>query len=317
MLNRASASHNAQFIFIARKKQIECPFYYYVVNSLPGTIFIIFENMHVDKESLVLVESALLESIHLERTVIVDFYLPVNVERPEEMSLLLINDGQDMRKITFEALLESLYEEQAIRPVFCVGIHASEARKMEYGTAGIPDYKGRGAKASLYTQFIFDELLPYIRTTYNVFSFREKVFAGFSLGALSALDIVYNNPQEFAGVGVFSGSLWWRTRDQNDENYSDETDRIIHYQVRQGECHPWLKFFFQCGAMDEDKDRNQNGIIDSIDDTLDLIKELQAKGYPDEQICYLLLEDGKHDVETWGRAMPVFLKWMFGKSYEL
>ena len=64
-------------------------------------------------------------------------------------------------------------------------------------------------------------------------------------------------------------------------------------------------------TADEDKDRNKNGIIDSIDDTLDLIKELQAKGYPDENITYLLLEEGKHDVETWGKAMPFFLRWAF------
>ncbi|MGB8193251.1 MAG: alpha/beta hydrolase-fold protein [Chitinophagaceae bacterium] len=271
--------------------------------------------MHVDKESLILVESALLESVHLERTVTVDFYLPLNVEHPGDMSLLLINDGQDMRKITFETILESLYEEQSVRPVFCVAIHAGEERKMEYGTAGIPDYKGRGAKAALYTKFIFDELLPYIRTTYYVFSFREKVFAGFSLGALSALDIVWNNPFEFTGVGVFSGSLWWRTRDQDDEEYSNDTDRIIHQQIREGGgYYPWLRFFLQCGALDENKDRNNNGIIDSIDDTLDLISELKNIGYPDENIHYLLLEDGRHDVPTWGKALPYFLRWMFGRK---
>jgi enterochelin esterase-like enzyme len=277
--------------------------------------FAIFEFMHVEKESSILVESALLESTHLKRTVTVDFYLPVNVAQPEEMSLLFINDGQDMRKISFENILESLYEEQAIHPVFCAAIHAGEERKMEYGTAGVPDFKGRGAKADLYTKFIFDELLPYIRTTYHVYSFREKVFAGFSLGALSALDIVLNHPHEFAAAAVFSGSLWWRTRDQDDADYSDEADRIIHQQVRNGKLHPWLKFFFQCGALDEEKDRNNNGIIDSIDDTLDLIKELKEKGYPDDNIHYLLLEDGKHDVPSWGKALPYFLKWMFGKTF--
>lgn len=267
--------------------------------------------MPLDKEALIIKESALLESTHLQRSVTVDFYLPVNVQYPEGMSLLLINDGQDMDKAGLENMLEELYEEKAIRPVLCVGIHAGEERKMEYGTAGIPDFKGRGAKAALYTLFIFEELLPHIRTTYHVFSFREKIFAGFSLGALSALDIVWSHPHEFSGVGVFSGSLWWRTRDQHDEEYSDDTDRIIHQRVRNGGFYPWLRFFFQCGAMDEDKDRNNNGVIDSIDDTLDLINELKSKGYPEENIHYLLMEDGRHDVETWGRALPYFFKWMF------
>ena len=66
--------------------------------------------------------------------------------------------------------------------------------------------------------------------------------------------------------------------------------------------------------MDELKDRNQNGIIDSIEDTQDLIKELAAKGYTsDTAIKYLELKDGHHDVFTWGRAMPEFLKWGWGK----
>ena len=265
----------------------------------------------VESESLILCESASLESELLQRPVTVDFYLPVNVANPQEMSLLLINDGQDMPKFGLDNILNSLYEEGAIRPVLCAAIHAGENRKMEYGTAATPDYKGRGASAAAYTQFIFDELLPYIRETYKVTSFREKLFAGFSLGALSALDIVWNHPHEFSAAGVFSGSLWWRTRDQDDELYCEDTDRIMHQQVRNGKFHPWLKFFFQCGALDEEKDRNRNGIIDSIDDTLDLIKKLKEKDYPDENITYLLLEDGKHDVETWGREMPFFLKCAF------
>lgn len=265
----------------------------------------------VESASLIVFESVSLESVQLQRSVTVDFYLPVNVPDPGEMSLLLINDGQDMSKFGLDNLLNSLYEEGAIRPVLCAAIHAGEERKMEYGTAITPDYKGRGAKAGLYTNFIFDELLPYIRETYKVYSFHKKLFAGFSLGALSALDIVWNNPLEFAGAGVFSGSLWWRTRDQDDELYNEDTDRIMHQQVRNGDLYPWLKFFFQCGALDEEKDRNRNGIIDSIDDTMDLIKELKDKGYPDDNITYLLLEDGKHDVESWGKAMPFFLRWAF------
>ena len=30
-------------------------------------------------------------------------------------------------------------------------------------------------------------------------------------------------------------------------------------------------------------------------------------------IHYINYEDGKHDVKTWGRAMPAFLKWGWGE----
>ena len=267
--------------------------------------------MVTTRESLILIENAEVESVHLGRKVKVDFYLPINVRFPEEMSLLLINDGQDMITMDFENILNNLYEQQAIKPVLCVAIHAGPERKMEYGTASQADFKGRGEKAGAYTCFVLSELLPLIQITYHLPHLREKVFAGFSLGALSALDIVWNHPHEFSTVGVFSGSLWWRSKDQHAADYDDDQHRIMHQIIRKSVKKPALKFFFESGMMDEQKDRNQNGVIDSIDDTLDLISELRSKGYNDNDIEFLLLEDGKHDVPTWGKAMPVFLKWAF------
>ena len=158
----------------------------------------------------IVIESSSLSSVFLNRDVIVDFYLPKNVPDPSHINLLLINDGQILDELGFETILERLYSEKKINPLLCVGIHAGEERIMEYGTAHCRDYKGRGAKAVLYTSFVFEELLPYISKTYRVPEFKEKAFLGFSLGGLSALDIVWNHPTEFSRAGVFSGSLWWR-----------------------------------------------------------------------------------------------------------
>jgi enterochelin esterase-like enzyme len=259
----------------------------------------------------VLVESHILFSQYLERDVLFDAYVPQKVRHPEHMSLLFINDGQDLVKMPFDETLNILYESKALQPVFCIGLHCGAERKREYGVAYSADYKGYGNKAGLYTKFIFDELLPFIRKTYHVPSFKDKSFAGFSLGALSALDIVWNHASEFSKVGIFSGSLWWR-RKGYDDGYDDEMDRLMHLQVRNGTMYPWLKFYLQCGKLDETADRNNNGIIDSIDDALDLIVELKAKGYTDEHIQYVLLEDGKHDVPTWQKALPNFLQWGWG-----
>jgi enterochelin esterase-like enzyme len=269
--------------------------------------------MQLANVSGILVENTSIKSEFLDREVLVDFYLPRNAAHSSQISLLLINDGQDMAKMHFTSVLDHLYAERAIEPLLYVAIHAGVERRMEYGTQHQLDYKDRGAKASAYTSFIFDELLPFTRNKFGVSSFKEKAFAGFSLGGLSALDIVWNRPGEFTRVGLFSASLWWRSIDQTDEEYDDDKHRIMHQQVRNGKYAPWLKFFFQCGNMDETKDRNKNGIIDSIDDTLDLVKELEAKGYKKgEDIEYLEMPDGHHDVFTWGRAMPEFLKWGWG-----
>ncbi|TKK64772.1 esterase [Ilyomonas limi] len=249
-----------------------------------------------------------IESTFLEREVMIDFYLPPS--QNNSISLLLINDGQDLPLMPFTRILDSLYDQQYITSLLCAGIHCGTDRKMEYGTANTLHYAGFGGKAGAYTRFVIQELLPFIRHTFSSFSFKNISFAGFSLGGLSALDIVLNNPKEFINVGVFSGSLWWRSKKYG-KGYSDDKDRIMHQQVREGGYYPWLKFFFECGTLDEVADRNNNGVIDSIDDTLDLIQELKKKGYSDDAIKYVELPEGMHNVATWARAFPQFLAWAF------
>ena len=265
--------------------------------------------------SNILIENAVIRSKYLHREVKVDFYVPQNIGDHSEISLLLINDGQNLKELGLAQILGSLYAVNAIVPILCIGIHAGHERKMEYGTAIRADYLGRGAKAGLYTLFITRELLPLVYKRFKRFHFKEKAFAGFSLGGLMALDIVWNYPHEFSTAGVFSGSLWWRSLDHKHDDYEDELHRIMHQQIRKGEFHDNLRFFLTTGSLDEAHDRNKNGIIDSIDDTLALIGELESLGYQSERdIHYINYEDGRHDIATWARAMPEFLKWGWSKK---
>ena len=136
----------------------------------------------------------------------------------------------------------------------------------EYGTICRADYRGRGAKAGLYSKFILDELFPYLEEEF--LTFKEQSFAGFSLGGLSALDNVWNYPNRFTKVGVFSGALWWRRRGYDEEGYNWDKDRIMHLQIQKGNHFPGRSFFLNVVKFDETADRNNNGIIDSIEDTI-------------------------------------------------
>jgi enterochelin esterase-like enzyme len=274
--------------------------------------------MLIGKSKNVMVTQHTLSSIFLQREVIFDCYLPWGIHDFSILSLLLINDGQDLVTMDFETILQNLYNATAITPLLCVGIHCGDDRKNEYGTAKILDYKGRGAKAALYTQFIFEELLPFIRTAFNTPSFKEKAFAGFSLGALSALDIVWNNATEFTTVGVFSGSLWWRDKGQDELGFDEDKDRIMHRQIKEGNYAPWLRFYFEVGTLDETDDRNNNGIIDAIDDTTSIIDDLVGKGYNrNSDIKFTEIANGRHDVPTWAKAFPGFLIWAWGHNDEV
>lgn len=261
-----------------------------------------------------LVEPFTYLSDYLDREVKLDAYLPRNIADPATITLLLINDGQDMERLGLAAMLDQLLEEEAIEPILAIGIHCNEDRRLEYGTADVLDCKLRGSRARYFRKFVLKELISYVRHQYCLPQVKEIAYAGFSLGGLSAIDIAWKHPEVFTKVGIFSGSFWWRMKDLH-QGYVEERDRIMHHLVREGQYAPALKFFFQTGAFDETMDRNNNGIIDSIDDTLGLIKELEKKGYKQsEDIQYLELPDGHHDVPTWARAMPDFLKWGWGKK---
>ncbi|HZH00645.1 MAG TPA: alpha/beta hydrolase-fold protein, partial [Flavisolibacter sp.] len=258
------------------------------------------------------VERLRMDSSFLGREVLADIYISQKEEQSYKR-LLLINDGQDLVKMPFDILLDALISNNEIQPLVCVGIHAGTERRMEYGTARQPDYMQRGAKAGYHEDFVLKELLPQLKEKLGIEQFDEISYAGFSLGGLSAIDVVWNHPSLFKIAGVFSGSLWWRSKDLND-GYNEETDRIMHRQVKEGKYHAGLRFYFTTGSLDETADRNGNGIIDSIDDTLGIIEALKQKGYTDNDIRYINYEDGRHDVETWARAFPDFLKWGWGLS---
>lgn len=261
----------------------------------------------------VVVERLLLDSEYLERTVTIDVYFPAGHQQYPSLELLIINDGQDLESMGFGEILENMWHKDLIEPLILVGVHSGPQRKLEYGIAYSADYLGRGSRAGMYAKFIFDELLPCLRSFTGVRSFSHKSFAGFSLGALSALDIAWNHAAEFSRVGVFSGALWWRRKDYAD-GYDDHKDRLMHLQVQSGHLPHWIKFFFQCGTEDETEDRNNNGVIDSIDDTADLIALLKEKGLPDESLRYLQVEGGRHNIETWAKAFPEFLAWGWGHN---
>jgi enterochelin esterase-like enzyme len=260
---------------------------------------------------MITMQRLVINSSFLGREVLTDLYVPVFHKAKSTLPLLLINDGQDLEKMAFDQMLDGLMAEQQIASMICIGIHANADRRMEYGTANKLDYMQRGAKSALYNRFILEELLPIIQEKLGVPCFDSISYAGFSLGGLSAIDTVWNHPNIFSIAGVFSGSLWWRSKDLLD-GYDEEKDRIMHQQVQEGKYHSGLRFYFTTGSQDETADRNNNGIIDSIDDTLGLIAALKKKGYTDKEIYYINYEDGRHDVETWGRAFPDFLKWGWG-----
>lgn len=243
-------------------------------------------------------------------------HITANIFRPHHLSehkypLLLMNDGQDAESVQLMHSAERLWQRSMIEPVIIAAVHAGD-RLHEYGIAGSPDYANRGAGADRYTKFLMEEFIPLLKSKYPIQS-KDNSIAGFSLCGLSAFDIAWNNSEFFGKVGAFSGSFWWRSVDTTTEEFDEKQHRIMHQIIRESEFKSGLRFWFQTGTKDEPFDRNSNGVIDSIDDTLDLISELTKKGYrPYYDIVYHEVKDGEHNHRTWAQALPQFLKWAFG-----
>jgi len=257
---------------------------------------------------------AVLSSQFLGREVALSVLLPPLAVGTPPYPVLYLNDGQDLERLSLPATFAALHARRAVHPFVLVAIHANEQRVQEYGTAGHPDFNGRGSQAGAYSDFVLQELLPYCQKTYDVSAKPEDaVMAGFSLSGLSAFDLVWHHPEAFSRAGAFSGSFWWRQRAVG-AGYIP-ADRIMHGLVRAGRPHPGHQFWLQTGTLDEHNDRNQNGVIDSIEDCLDLMDELINSGLDAHHaIRYVQVEGGHHHPDTWGRVMPDFLIWAFGEA---
>lgn len=230
---------------------------------------------------------------------------------PPSYKVLYLNDGQDVEQLKLRETLARLIGRGRIEPIVAVAIPTNENRLHEYGTAVTAHYLGYGTMAKEYSNFITQELMPVIESGFRIKTGPENtVIMGISLGGLSAFDIAWNHPHLFGTVGVFSGSFQWRAG--ADDQYIKPHQRIAHEMVRHSHFRPGFRAWFEAATRDETGDRDQDGVIDVIQDTLELIDELEALGYQRGQdIVYVQVEGGRHNYHTWSQVLPQFLEWAF------
>jgi enterochelin esterase-like enzyme len=262
---------------------------------------------------LATVETVILRDVasaHLGNARDVVVFLPPGYRRAagRDYSVLYLNDGQDREALGLRETLARLSARGALRPVIVVAVPTNEHRLDEYGTAAAPNAQGLGARAAAYERFMIEELMPLVAGRFRVRT--PAAFLGASLGGLSAFDIVWRNPDLFDRIGVFSGSFWWRAA--ADATNVPPNERIAHAMVRASDYRPGFRAWFQAGTRDEVEDRDGDGVIDAIQDTLELIDELERLGYErGRDLAYVQTEGGRHDWETWARVLPDFLMWAF------
>jgi len=252
-------------------------------------------------------------SRHLQRQVKLTIISTPIPDDKSELNLLLLNDGQDLVQFRVKDILDSLYKKKLIQPLIVVGIAAGDRMK-EYGVSENPDFMNRGDKADKYAAFIDDELYPFTKKKAGVRKFKTVVLAGCSLGGLSAFDIAWDHADKIDKVGVFSGSFWWRDKDDKAADYTDDKDRIMLNKIHLSRKKPHLQYWFYAGGKEETGDRDKDGIIDVVDDTKDLVELIKSKNVcSPEDIIYTEDSAGTHDYQSWSNHLPQFLLWAFAK----
>ena len=223
--------------------------------------------------------------------------------------LLIVNDGQDFDRLELERRLRSAYRAREVQPRVVIGVHADERRMREYGTSREPDYAGRGDLADAYRRFVVEELLPLLLGRYRLRGGRDhRAIGGVSLGGLSAFDIAWWHELKFGAVGCFSASFWWRSSPPDPAH--PDADRIVVERVRHAVRAADLQYYFMVGTEEEASDRNGNGIIDVIDDTLDVIAALRDRGVRSRSLRYDCVDGGRHEPATWGPELIRWLSWL-------
>ncbi len=257
--------------------------------------------------------------------------------------VLYANDGQDMEAVGLQPTLAQLYRDKAIEPVIVVAVRMLADRASGYGLSdraaarslvGGSPIGPIGTRAQDYSAWAATALVPYVDAHYRTRkSARGRTMLGWSLGALNAFNLGWQYPEVFGRIGAFSPSFWLAA-DRSSATAVQHT-RLAQAMVDRGRKRAGLRMWFAVGTAEETKDRDGDGINDTVDDTQDLLqgyrgadgfrlRGLKQLGYAvnmdvakhpsrHADATLFLLPGGVHNQASWKRMLPVFLRWAYGR----
>ena len=224
-------------------------------------------------------------SRHLQKHITLTIISTPPPSNKSDFNLLLLNNGFDagtIRKIT-----DSLYHTKDIKALLIVAIKPFAAQQ-EFGVAGVTDGKNNGSLASKYSNFIINELLPFIKKKSTVRRFKSITIAGVGDGGISAFDIAWDNWQKFDKVGVF----------QDFSNPGMHTDfSVLIDKIAKSRKKPKLHFWLETGKEQNELNKEDSSGIN------DLIETIKAKNI-DQSFGHLQPPSNSH------QAIIDFLLWV-------
>ncbi len=242
-----------------------------------------------------------------KRTILV--YLPEGYDEDSETRypVLYMHDGQNLFDAAtsyigvewnVDETLTRMIVSGRVEPLIVVGIHNTVDRAFEYTPA--PDKARGGGGASLYADFIVNDLKPFIDLNYRTRPGRQHTgVMGSSLGGLVSLFLTWEHPDVFSKVGALSTSYGWAG------------GQILSYiggRSVPGGAKVWL----DVGTAEDQTDRNGDGVPDSIELHRRMRDILMRKGLSiPGTLRYVEDEGAVHNERAWAARFPRAVEFLF------
>jgi enterochelin esterase family protein len=220
-------------------------------------------------------------------------YTPVGYSQEKEpCKILVLNDGFEyIYGLSATSLLDNLIYEKQIAPTIAVFVESKENR-----------FEMLSCNEN-FSKFISEEIVPYVRETYNVsYKSEDSIIGGLSLGGLSAAYLGLMQPGVFGNVLSQSGSFWWypgwTPQKVNSKEDFKETWMSNLYNEKQKLD---LNFYLEVGILEGNRMIKTNKIMRDV---------LLSKGYSVEYSEF----KGGHDYLSWGESLAKGLVYLAGNK---
>lgn len=185
-----------------------------------------------------------LESEFLNEVRKITIHTPANYNSATTHNLLIIFDGEAYgarpdrgSRIPTPTIMDNLTADGKIPPTITVLVWSMGKR-------------GKDLISEKFGDFVAKELIPWVRSEYNIYSLAEKVIvAGSSRGGFAASYIALRHSDVIGNVLSQSGSYWIKgTKEENHWIYPEDNGKLIN-AYKQSKQLP-IKFYMDIGLYD-------------------------------------------------------------------
>ncbi|MBT3634639.1 MAG: histidine kinase [Candidatus Marinimicrobia bacterium] len=235
------------------------------------------------------------KSQHLENNRDVIVWLPPDYnEESSNYPVLYMHDGQNIvdQSTSFlgadwmvDEVATELIEDNKMSKIIVVGVYNTNSRTAEYS----PIHLGRA-----YTQFLIEELKPFIDKNYRTLTGPENTaIAGSSMGGIISFHIAWEHPDVFGMSACMSPAFM-----------IDDNEIVKRVKSYSGIKKP-VKFYIDNGTIGLEKqfDASMNEII----------RLLKNMGYEENVDLMVYIDEGaEHNEIAWSKRVHMPLLYFFG-----